>query len=165
MVAALMVFVTRSIGEPVRERVTIAAPAIVTPAQSASIDLVRRVARRDLATAASGLARCGGPRPRCAKLPLGRVAFGSRAASGMLGGLANGLPAGGCRTLVLGSGNTLALLGRDADELWRGLGDRSADGRTSSARYASTSGLIGHTRALLGGPKWAACEPPRAGIT
>jgi hypothetical protein len=136
----------------------------VTVTQSESIDLVRRVARRDLMTGGVQIARCGRPRIRCARGPLGRVAFGSRAAAGMLTGIANGLPGGDCRALVLGSGNMLSLLSSDADEMWRALGDRSRLGRqTSALRYASIRELIASTGAMLRGPGWSACRPPRAG--
>ena len=93
-------------------------------------------------------------------MPIAHMAFGSRAAGGMLVGLANGLPLGDCRTLVLGAGNTLAMLSSDADEMWRGLGDRSRSGsRLSAARYASIREFIDYMRVILRGPEWAACTP------
>src|SRR4051794_24410292 len=115
----------------------------VTAPQSASIDLVRGVAKRDLAGEGARLASCEGPSRPCWQMPLAHIAFGSRAAAGMLTGLATGLPLGECRALVLGSGTVLVELSSDADELWRGLGDRSRSGRrTSAQRSVSIRGLI-----------------------
>jgi hypothetical protein len=141
------------------ERVTVA--VVVTASQSASIDLVRRAATRDLTGEGARLAACGPRRLRCSHVPLAHLAYGSRAAGRMLMGLAAGLPAGNCRAVVLGSGNTLALLSSDADEMWRALGDRSRSGRRLSfARYASIGELIGYAGGMLRGPGWAACTPP-----
>jgi hypothetical protein len=141
-------------------RVTRAGP--ISETQADSIDLVRRVARRDLIDAAGRLSACGVPRADCAHAPLAHVSFGSRSASGMLGGLARDLREGQCRRLVLGSDNTLAMLSSEADELWRGLGDRSAQGkRTSAQRYASVRGFLNYTRHMLRGPAWSSCAAQR----
>jgi hypothetical protein len=167
--ALLVLMVNRVKGDSARERpatTQVLGPAPVTAPQSASIDLVRGVAKRDLAGAGARLGACEGPRVRCTHVPLAHLAFGGRAASGMLTGLANGLPTGDCRALVLGSSNTLALLSSDADELWRGLGDQSRSGaRTSSLRYESIRDMIRYVTTMLGGPAWAACTPPPAGAT
>jgi hypothetical protein len=167
VIAALLVyFVYRSVGatsprRPVTSQVTDRAYVSVT--QSDSIDLVRRVVKRDLTTGAARLERCGGPRIACVRMPLALMAFGSRAAAGMLSGLSSGLPVGDCRSLVLGSGNMLAALSSDADEMWRALGDRSRFGRqTSTRRYDSIREMVEYIRGMLGRPAWSVCAPPRA---
>jgi hypothetical protein len=78
----------------------------------------------------------------------------------MLAALTRDLPDGRCRRLVLGSGNTLAILSSEADELWRGIGDRSGRGhRISVQRYASVRALVSFVRRILRGPAWASCAP------
>ena len=137
----------------------------ITLPQSDSVDLARGVARRDLAHEGDRLARCGRPRARCAHLPLAHIGFGGRVAAGILTALAKSLPEGRCRGLVLGSGNTLALLSAEADEVRRGLGDRSRAGlRLSLERLASVRSFVAYARGMLGGQEWASCELGAPGI-
>ena len=166
VVAVLLVLLTRPGGDtaPEDQAASLGTPAgPITPPQSASIDFVRSVARRDLTRAGARLAACAGPRVACAHVPLAHIGFGGQAAAGMLANLGTGLPIGDCRGLVLGSGNTLAMLSSDADEMRRALGNRTDSGRrTSSLRYESIRELIDYARGMLRGPEWTACTPAPA---
>jgi hypothetical protein len=169
VLALLLLLINRFTSDSVRDKPSasqVTDPGPVTAPQSESIDLVRAVAKRDLTGADDRLASCRSPRMRCAHLPLAHIGFGGHAAAGMLIGLADGLPVGSCRELVLGTGNTLGMLSSDADEMRRGLGNRTPSGRRISAlRYASIRELIDYVRGMLHGPAWAACTPPRVSPT
>jgi hypothetical protein len=91
-------------------------------------------------------------------MPLANLAFGSQAAAGMLAGLVQEAPDGPCRRLAAGLGNTLALLGADAQELVRALGDRSARGRRLTLRrYVSVRAFVRIARALTRDRPWHRC--------
>src|SRR3954451_8614870 len=83
--AVLVIFASRLEGDVAPERPAtrqVTDPGPVTSPQSASIDFVRGVAKRDLTSEGARLASCGRPKLRCAHLPLAHIGFGGRAAGG-----------------------------------------------------------------------------------
>jgi hypothetical protein len=149
-----------------------AASSVITRSQTVSIGFVRATARRQLGQARRQLDACAENRTAhlsrralpgwrdCVRWPIAHLAVSARTNEALLGALSNELPAGKCRSLVLGTSNTSRILGAAANELLRGLFNNTRAGLgLSDQHYASVTGLIGYVRDMIRGRTWRACRP------
>jgi hypothetical protein len=122
----------------------------IGPADVASLRATRRIARtqlRDAARALSGCRRLAVSRRAwrdCVRWPLSHAAIGGRASAGVLYAVTASTGPSVCRERAMGEASGLRLVAGQADELVRGLANRSPLARSQRpAAFAATKRLIG----------------------
>jgi hypothetical protein len=133
-----------------------ARPETLSPADVASLRATRRIARTQLDAAGRGLNGCrqlpvnGTAWRDCVRWPLARAAVGGRASAGVLYSVTQGSDAGACREQAMGEASALRLIAGQADQLVRGLANRSRLARSERAgTFAATKRLISDLRRQL----------------
>ena len=128
----------------------------IGPADVASLRATRRIARTQLRDAARALSACrrlavnGRAWRDCVRWPLSHAAIGGRASAGVLYALTANTTASVCRERAMGEASGLRLIAGQADQLVRGLANRSPQARSErAAAFAATKRLIGDARRQL----------------
>jgi hypothetical protein len=143
-------------GAALRMRAPAARPEAIGPAGVASLRATRRIARTQLREAATALRGCRGlpvdgqAWRDCVRWPLARAVVGGRTSAGVLYAVTQGTRAGGCREQAMGEASGLRLIAGLADQLVRGLANRSELARSErAAGFAAAKRLIGDVRRQL----------------
>jgi hypothetical protein len=142
--------------EVARIRAKSARPETPGTAEVASLRATRRIARTQLDEAGRALNGCrqlpvnGTAWRDCVRWPLARAAIGGRASAGVLYAVTQGSGAGACREQAMGEASGLRLIAGQADQLIRGLANRSPLARSErAAGFAATKRLIADARRQL----------------
>lgn len=142
--------------EVARVRAKSARPEMLGAADVASLRATRRIARTQLDEAGRALNGCrrlpvnGTAWRHCVRWPLARAAIGGRASAGVLYSVTQGSGAGACREQAMGEASGLRLIAGQADQLVRGLANRSRLARSErAAAFAATKRLIADLRRRL----------------
>ena len=143
-------------GAAARMRGSPARPETLSRADVASLRAVRRIARTQFDEAGRGLNGCrrlpvhGSAWRDCVRWPLAHAAIGGRASAGVLYLVTQGSSAGACRDQAMGEASGLRLIAGQADQLVRGLANRSRLARSERAEtFAATKRLIADLRHQL----------------